>query len=137
LGIAAGHPLDRAAVNRDLVREDAGVVRAAPPQRDALVQAEEGLAGRWLVLDGHGHVGHLVADVRGQGVERIADQLLERVPGTLHLAKNVARPTQWAGPWSLRPRYRAYATTSDDSLAALYRSREGPRPSRAPPRVRR
>src|SRR3954451_13536154 len=51
LRVTAGEPLERTAVDRDLVGERAGVVGAAPRQRHALVEPEQRPSGRRLVLD--------------------------------------------------------------------------------------
>jgi hypothetical protein len=51
LAVGALEALERPAVDRDLVRQDAGVPASALRQWDALVETEQRLAGRWLCLD--------------------------------------------------------------------------------------
>src|SRR5947207_7314164 len=53
--------LERAAIDRDLVREHAAVEAPAPRQRDALVEPEQRLAARRLFLDDDLDVRHLLA----------------------------------------------------------------------------
>ena len=72
-----------AAVDADLVGQDAAVVTAAPRQRDSLVEPKERRAGRRLVLDDHGYVGHRLAQLGRERVDRLLDRLLE-VDGVVH-----------------------------------------------------
>src|SRR5438132_12573967 len=69
--------LERAAVDRNLVRQRARVAAAAPRQRNPLVEAEERLPRRRLVRDDDGHVRHAAAQVGRQRVERTLNRLLE------------------------------------------------------------
>src|SRR6266566_1303729 len=73
--------LQRAAVDRDLVRERAGVEAAAPRQRDALVEAEQRLAARRFGLDDDLDVRHLRSQLRRQGVESVSRVLREPLVG--------------------------------------------------------
>jgi hypothetical protein len=77
LGIVSVEALERAAVDRDLVGQRAGVVDPAPRQRDALVEPEQRLPRRRLVLDDDLDVGDLFAQIGRQRVERVLDQALE------------------------------------------------------------
>lgn len=51
LPIGAVQPLERPAVDRDLVRQDAGVAASPSRQRNALVEPEQRLPGRRLSFD--------------------------------------------------------------------------------------
>src|SRR6478672_10912810 len=98
LGIAARDAFERQAVDRDLVRQSACVVGAAPAPRDPLVEAEEGLSRRRLVLDGDGDVRHQAADVVGQLVERVAHELIEFGCAVLaHLSRSYGEAGALAG----------------------------------------
>jgi hypothetical protein len=77
LGIVAVEALERATVDRDLVGQHAGVVDAAPRERDASVEAEQWLPWRRLVLDDELDVGDLLAEVGRQRVERVVYQARE------------------------------------------------------------
>src|SRR6266508_4169501 len=77
--VAAVESLERAAVDADLVGEDAAVPAPAPRERDALVEAEQRLARRRLLLDDDLDVRHRLAQVGGKGVEGVLDELLELV----------------------------------------------------------
>jgi hypothetical protein len=77
LGIVSVEALERATVDRDLVRQRAGVIDPAPRERDALVEAEQRLPRRRLVLDDDLDVRDLFAQVVRQRVERVLDQALE------------------------------------------------------------
>jgi hypothetical protein len=77
LGIVSVEALERAAVDRDLVRQRAGVIDPAPRERDALVEPEQRLPRRRLLFDDDLDVGDLFAQVGRQRVERVLDQALE------------------------------------------------------------
>src|SRR4051812_16131502 len=79
LGVVPVEPLERPAVDRDLVGQRAGVVGAAAGERDALVEAEERVASGGLIFDDELDVGHLLAQVVRQRVDRALGQLLELV----------------------------------------------------------
>jgi hypothetical protein len=79
VGIRAVEAYERVAVDRDLVRQDAAVVTAAPRERNALVQAEQRLSGGRLLLDDDVDVRDLSPQLRRKRVERILDELVERV----------------------------------------------------------
>jgi hypothetical protein len=68
---------ERPTVDRDLVREDVPVEGATPCQGHALVETEQALAGCRLVFDDDRDVRHQGAQILGQRIERIVDELLE------------------------------------------------------------
>src|SRR2546430_2360808 len=71
LPIGAVETLQRAAVDRDLVRQDAGIPASASRQRDALIEPEQRLARRRFSLDDDRDIGDdmsKVARKRGQRV---------------------------------------------------------------------
>ena len=71
LAIGAVETLERPAVDRDLVGQDAGVPASPPRQRNALIEPEQRLAWRRLFLDHDRDVGDDLAKLigeRGEGV---------------------------------------------------------------------
>ena len=68
---------ERAAVDRDLVRERSAVVAGPPRERDALVQAEQRLSRRRLVFQHDLDVGDPAAKLRRERIESVLDQLFE------------------------------------------------------------
>jgi hypothetical protein len=85
--------LERAAVDRDLVRERARVVAAPSRERDALVQAEQRLPRRRLVFDGDLDVGDLRAELLGERVESVLDDQLEVGSGVVRRTTACGRTT--------------------------------------------
>jgi multiple sugar transport system ATP-binding protein len=83
--------LERAAEDRDLVRQRAGVVGAAARQRDALVEAEQRAPSRRLVVDHDLDVRHLPPQLGRQRVERLARVLLEPFVGVDHRTQSARR----------------------------------------------
>jgi hypothetical protein len=77
LGIVPVQAFERAAVDRDLVGQRARVIDPAPRERDALVEAEQRLPRRRLVLDDDLDIGDLLAEVGRQRAERVVDQARE------------------------------------------------------------
>src|SRR5450631_3032693 len=76
LGIAAAHRADGTPVDRDPVRQGAGVERRPTRQWHPLVEPQE--AGRaTVVLHSDGHVAHEFAQLCGYTVERLAHHHLE------------------------------------------------------------
>ena len=74
----------RQAKDRDAVGQRTRVPLAALGQRGAVVHTEQLWITGWrLVLDEHRHVVHQGGELRRNEVERVADQLLEPVPGHL------------------------------------------------------
>jgi len=78
-GIEAAETQERPAVDRDLVRQHRAVLAAAPRERDALIEAEQRPARGRLVLDDDLDVGDLPAELARKRVERVLDELVERV----------------------------------------------------------
>src|SRR5262249_43522969 len=111
LVIGAVETLERAAVDRDLVRQRAGVEAASPCQRDALVEPQQRLTVRRLLLDDDLHVRHLAPQIRRQRVERILGVLGEQLVGVAlaHRPSLVRRRT---------PSRRWTARSSSPSLTA-------------------
>src|ERR1051325_9848605 len=70
-------PLERTAEDRDLVRGYTGVAAASSRERNALVEAEQWLPGRRLVLDHDLHVRHERAQVIRQRLQRLLDLTVE------------------------------------------------------------
>src|SRR4029450_5465201 len=85
LRVGSIQTLQRPAEDRDLVGQRAGVKGTAVRERHALVEAEEGHARRRLLLDDNLHVGHELAELWRQQVERVTNGLVE-----LHLAPGYA-----------------------------------------------
>ena len=77
--VARVQPLERPAVDGDLVRRHRRVRARAHGQRDALVEAEQRQSGRRLVFDDDSDVRHERAQVVRQRLDRLLDQLLELV----------------------------------------------------------
>jgi hypothetical protein len=65
LRVPAVEPLERPAVDRDLVRQRAAVAAPSSRERNALIEAKERLPPRRLVLDDDLDVGDAVARSRG------------------------------------------------------------------------
>jgi len=61
--IGAVDALERAAVDRDLVRQGAGVPASPPCQRNALIEPEQRLTGRRLFFDDDRDIGDVVSKV--------------------------------------------------------------------------
>ena len=93
LGIVPVEALERAAVDRDLVRERARVVDAPARERDALVEAEQRLPRRRLVFDGDLDVGDLRAQLLGERAESVLDDQLEVGSGVVRRATACGRTT--------------------------------------------
>ena len=77
LVLSVADPADGPSVDRDAVREHAGITACRPAgERDPLIQPEQAARPR-TVLDGHGDVAHQLPEFGRQVVERGADHLLE------------------------------------------------------------
>ena len=79
LRVVAVEPLERPAVDRDLVRHRAGVADPAARQRNALVEPEIRRPAGRLVLDHDRDVRHLRPNVVREPVDRGLDEVGERV----------------------------------------------------------
>jgi hypothetical protein len=90
--VGAVQPLERPAKDRDLVGQRTGVTARTAGQRYALVQAEQRLAVRRLVLEDDRHVRHRAAELGRQRVERGKSLFLE----VDHLP-SVCAHAVWAG----------------------------------------
>src|SRR5713226_2963490 len=77
LSVVSVETFERAAVDRDLVRERAAVVAAPAGKRHTLVEAEQRLPRRRLVFDHDLDVRDPVAKLGWQRAERVLDQPLE------------------------------------------------------------
>jgi hypothetical protein len=77
VGVAAGHSLQRALVDRDLVRRHARVGARPACEWDTLVEAQQRQSGRGLVLDDHRDVGHEPAQVVRKRGDRSFDEVFE------------------------------------------------------------
>src|SRR6266576_3979480 len=124
--VSSVEALQRAAVDRDLVRERPRVEAAASRQRDALVEAEQRLASGRLVLDDDLHVRHLSPQIRGQRVETLARVSLEplvrleqALVGLAHLPRLVRRrmPSRRCTARSASPSFRAPQTKTTKTAA--------------------
>ena len=67
----------RTTVDGDLVREHAAVVDASARERNALVEAEQRLAFRWLVFDRDLDIGDPLTKISRKRVECVLDKPLE------------------------------------------------------------
>src|SRR5262249_28507896 len=76
-GIGSVEAYERAAVDRDPVRQRACVVSSPACERDTLVKAEQAFAGGRLVLDDDRNVGHPRTEIVGNFLERLLDQGFE------------------------------------------------------------
>ena len=65
--IGAVEALERPAVDRDLVRQDAAVTASPSRQRNALIEPEQRLAGRWLRFDDDRDIGDDVSKLARKG----------------------------------------------------------------------
>ena len=76
LGIAVAHSADGMPIDRDPVRQDAGVERRPTRQRHPLVEPQQ---ARWptVVLHRDGHVAHQFAQLSGYAVKGLAHHPLE------------------------------------------------------------
>jgi hypothetical protein len=77
LAIGTVESLERPAIDGDLVREYSGVAAPASCQRDALVEAEQRLTGRWLFLDNDCDIRDRLAKFGREGGQRVLDLPLE------------------------------------------------------------
>ena len=77
LGIGPVKAFERPLVDRDLVRERARVAARPARERDALVETEQRLAWRRLVLHDDLDVRELPAQVGRERVESVLDEALE------------------------------------------------------------
>src|SRR6266702_527133 len=103
LGIVSVEPFERAAVNRDLVRERPAVADAAPRERHALIEAEERPAPRWFVVYDDLDVGDPIAQRRRERIKCGLNDLLE-VSGRIVAHAREGNPPDYA---ATRARYHA------------------------------
>src|SRR5487761_107098 len=117
LCVGSVQALERAAVDRDLVRQRALVAARAPRQRHSLVQAEERHTGGWFLLHDDGHVRHRVAELAREIVERIAHRLLEVEPG--RIAHAAVAPASASTSATQRPHVRATPQSGVETMNAV------------------
>src|ERR671931_1488634 len=79
LRVVPVEPHERAAVDRDLVREDAAVVAAPGREGNALVEAEQALPARRFLFDHDAHVRDARAQLGWEGVERVLHEFVEPI----------------------------------------------------------
>src|SRR5262249_4936736 len=104
-GIMAVRPLERPAVDRDQVGQRARVRCSAPRMGDAVIEAEEVLAGQRLVLDDDRDVVEQLRDVLWKGVEGVDHPRLETFASGGHISQG--RGVEGASAFStssVRPR---------------------------------
>ena len=75
--VGAVHALDRVPEDGDLVRQRACVGRRPPRERHPLVEAENRLPRRRLLVDDDPHVGHEAGERLRHRRDRVLDQALE------------------------------------------------------------
>src|SRR5262249_28004348 len=109
-GVRPADRADRAPVDRDVVRQGAGVLRRGPCQGDALIQPEQA-GGAVVVFHGDGDVAHHPAQTWWQAVQRFADQFLEPFRGDLHHGA-IVRRGQGDGSEPADTRPVSYASTT-------------------------
>src|SRR5204862_7839125 len=124
--VSSVEALERAAVGAELVGQRARVEAAARRQRHALVEAEQWLPARRLLLDHDFHVRHLGAQLRRQVVESGSGVLLEALLGLerafFHFAHrpSLVRRRMPRRRWSARsssPSFRAPQTKTTPTTA--------------------
>ena len=79
LRVVPVEPYERAAVDRDLVREDAAVVAAPGREGNALVEAEQTLPVWRFLFDHDAHVRDARAQLGWEGVERVLHEFFDPV----------------------------------------------------------
>src|SRR5439155_5941846 len=108
-------PFERAAVDRDLVRQHPAVVAAASGERHALIETEKPLARRWLVFYHDVHVRHARTQIRWQRVEcslRVVLKAFQRTHRTAYRPSLVRRrmPSRACNALSSCPSFSAAHT---------------------------
>src|SRR5487761_1197219 len=108
LCVGSVQALERAAVDRDLVRQRALVAARAPRQRHSR---------GWFLLHDDGHVRHRVAELAREIVERIAHRLLEVEPG--RIAHAAVAPASASTSATQRPHVRATPQSGVETMNAV------------------